>query len=250
MATLAAWWAAEVDAAGPVRVATTVIGLLCASVWVHRAQVDRWIQTHFDRAFHVDTGAVAPHIAAARHKAWWTGTAVPLLRVTVCTVFAVFCACAVLYGDFLAGTDGTFLSLLLEVLLPGGAMVCAIGRGDEASVVLVHRAIAVGIPAVRFLFAMWPTTSDAYFRLLLANAILGNTFIATFTTASFSDFLVWRLGPSVFVAVHRIPALHAMPRPQVAVLCAGAIGAAVVHPCVRAWHRQRLYAPLVAGEDA
>ena len=68
MATLAAWWAAEVDAAGPVRVVTTVIGLLCAIVWVHRAQVDRWIQTHFDRAFHVDTGAVAPHIAAARHN--------------------------------------------------------------------------------------------------------------------------------------------------------------------------------------
>ncbi len=63
MATLAAWWAAQLDAAGPVRVATTVIGLLCASVWVHRAQVDRWIQTHFDRAFHVDTGAVAPSAA-------------------------------------------------------------------------------------------------------------------------------------------------------------------------------------------
>ena len=244
MATLA--WA-EVDAAGPVRVVTTVIGLLCASVWVHRAQVDRWIQTHFDRAFHVDTGAVAPHIAAARHKAWWTGTAVPLLRTGFTLAPLVCCGHAVLYGHV---DEGSPMFLILTFTSTAAALAAWIG--NEGHLTAVYRIAAIVPPAMRYLSLAWPATSDACFRALLAKAGVFNALLAVFTMPPFSEFVVWRLGPIVlctlFSAPH-VPALHAMPRPQVAVLCAGAIGAAVVHPCVRAWHRQRLYAPLVAGED-
>ena len=62
-----------------------------AAVYLGRTAVDRWVGTQFDRLWAVDTNAIVPEITAAWYEAWWTDTAVPVLRVSLGAAYIVYC---------------------------------------------------------------------------------------------------------------------------------------------------------------
>ena len=90
--------------------------------------------------------------------------------------------------------------LILAFTLTAAAWI-----GNEGHLTAVYRLAAIVPPVVRYLSLAWPATSDACFRMLLANAGICNAFLAVFTMPPFSEFVVWRLGPSVLCTLFSAP---------------------------------------------
>ena len=124
-------------------------------------------------------------------------------------------------------------------------------RGEESSLAVSHRCYSIVLPLARYFLVVWLPTNEENFRMLLAGPIIANTFFSLWSTYSFCEFVVWKLGPITLVTLasaRDVPGLHSMTATQIGVLGVSAgLLAPAVHGCVHAWRRRDLYAPVAGG---
>ena len=123
--------------------------------------------------------------------------------------------------------------------------------GEKARFVAAHRAAMIVFPLLIKFLNTWPSPehADGCFRVFLVGPIAMNTVLSTFTTESFAEFVVWRLGPAVLGVVssyESVAVLQALSRRQIWLLCLAVCAAPVYHQMVAtAWRRWYLEAPYV-----
>ena len=206
----------------------------------HKNAIDRAIEAWFDRYVGItaDKAAATAADTRARREEWWKAT-VPGLRSFFALALVVN-ICRVVFGHVY--DNSIVIVPVLQACHVLGLGVC-FATAEEAHFRTLHHAYTIAIPVLRFSFDAWPATGDACFRTLLANAVIFNTLVAEFTTPSASMFVGWHLAPTVIGAlcsVGHVPALQAMSREQVGILCASACVAVVVHQYAQARLRKHL----------
>ena len=217
----------------------------------HHASVDRWVDGRVDRLFTrlvtskgARTLAEKPVSDLAEDERW--ASMRPIVQVLAGVLAVLHCKRAVLQYEAHGGALPAWTLAEVAAYEAIAAVVIAWASRSRARLRALHRAVAVACPALRGALGVWPPTGADLFESATA-ALLANTFIATLTTPSFSEFVALRLGPTVInLLVFCPPGLRdGLTAAQAAVmgaaLCAAPAVNAGVHACRRWW-------PVLAAE--
>ena len=230
-----------------------ILSALFVFVWTHRAKVDEKVEELADRYFHVDTDAPPPEAVVERRRAAWRAWTSGLVRIGCGCMIAAFSVQLLTYSmAFYSGRDAEVGKKLGPNVFRLTVMVVFLHYASNPKLlVFIHR-VYVASPLGHHLFGIWPKTGDRMFRVFLGGALIANTGMACVTTPSFSEMLVFRLGPPVLAIMcsyETTPALQELTYFQIAVMGLCTCLCLVVNSCAHAWRRRYIFGPVI-DDDA
>jgi len=175
-------------------------------VWAHQDEVDEKLEALADRLLPaVATDAPPPPDAAVeRRRAAWRARPSGVVRIGCWCMLAAYSVQLLTHSmAFYSASDAEVgkssvrgcASATFRLAVWIAFLHCA--ASNPKLVVLFHRVVSVAMPLVHHLFGIWPKTGDKIFHTYLGGALIVNTIASCITTPSFSEMLVWRMGPLV-----------------------------------------------------